>query len=367
MQHPTLSLETISEEIRPFIERLLQYTSPTSEHSIATLPKRYENHPKPRFAAVLVLLYLRDGKLRVLLTTRSKALRSHPGQAALPGGKSDEEDETPVWTALREASEEINLPLPPIPLAAHIHILTQLPTHLSLFKLFVTPVVAYLSRPDLVLPALDANQAEVSGIFDHPLEAFLDPEILSHSNEKLSPRGDDWIYPEDLHVSLFVPPPSAHSPASPQNTSDLTWLNHSTYRMHRFRSVSTPIKGLTADILILAAQIAFSREPEYERWAPSQSHGFEPAIAFVMEEALTAGAWKVGSRIDGRTDNPPSPTVPPPAVDGTKALIESAFKHLKRREDEDLGPYTPSAGATRTSSPTPASVNGIQPFSSTSA
>jgi len=31
---------------------------------------------------VLVLLYEREGALRVLLTTRSKELRSHPGQTA---------------------------------------------------------------------------------------------------------------------------------------------------------------------------------------------------------------------------------------------------------------------------------------------
>ncbi|KAI9573995.1 hypothetical protein HD554DRAFT_2012754, partial [Boletus coccyginus] len=35
-------------------------------------------------AAVLVLLYEKEGEPRVLLTTRSKLLRTHPGQTALP-------------------------------------------------------------------------------------------------------------------------------------------------------------------------------------------------------------------------------------------------------------------------------------------
>jgi len=36
--------------------------------------------PTNRLGGVLVLLYERDGAVRVLLTTRSKLLRSHPGQ-----------------------------------------------------------------------------------------------------------------------------------------------------------------------------------------------------------------------------------------------------------------------------------------------
>lgn len=55
-----------------------------------------------KLAAVLVLLYERagGGGLRVLLTTRSKELRSHPGQTALPGGKVDDDDAGVVETAV---------------------------------------------------------------------------------------------------------------------------------------------------------------------------------------------------------------------------------------------------------------------------
>lgn len=49
--------------------------------------------------------------LQVILTTRSLNLRSHPGQASLPGGKVDRSDvEKGVeYTALRECHEEIGL------------------------------------------------------------------------------------------------------------------------------------------------------------------------------------------------------------------------------------------------------------------
>jgi len=56
--------------------------------------------PRSRLAAVLVLLYEDQGKLRVLLTTRSKALRTHAGQTALPGGRVDETDKNFVETAV---------------------------------------------------------------------------------------------------------------------------------------------------------------------------------------------------------------------------------------------------------------------------
>ena len=57
-------------------------------------------HPRSRLAAVLILLYEEAGELRVLLTTRSKALRSHPGQTALPGGRVDETDRDFIETAV---------------------------------------------------------------------------------------------------------------------------------------------------------------------------------------------------------------------------------------------------------------------------
>ena len=62
-----------------------------------------DRFPPNKRAAVLILLFElnRDGFLRVLLTTRSKSLRSHPGQTALPGGKVDPDDQNVIQTAVR--------------------------------------------------------------------------------------------------------------------------------------------------------------------------------------------------------------------------------------------------------------------------
>lgn len=52
--------------------------------------------PYSRLAAVLVLLFERDGVLRVLMTMRGKNLKTHGGQSSLPGGKMDVEDNRDV-------------------------------------------------------------------------------------------------------------------------------------------------------------------------------------------------------------------------------------------------------------------------------
>jgi 8-oxo-dGTP pyrophosphatase MutT (NUDIX family) len=59
-------------------------------------------------SAVLLALFEEDGETHLVLTRRSSELRSHRGEIALPGGRSDE-GESPIETALREAYEEVGI------------------------------------------------------------------------------------------------------------------------------------------------------------------------------------------------------------------------------------------------------------------
>ena len=190
-------------------------------------------------AAVLVLLYERPGcaGLRVLLTTRSKELRSHPGQTALPGGKVDQSDAGVVETAVRrssqppprfsflswscmaqrravvidwlfcalqfrEANEEVGLPLR----SPHVHTLCTLEPFVSQYRVMVTPVIAFLDDVG-VLDGLRAAPGEVARIFDHPLEALLDPELVREEETPLVPLGsEDWPYEAELQVRSSIPP-----------------------------------------------------------------------------------------------------------------------------------------------------------------
>jgi 8-oxo-dGTP pyrophosphatase MutT (NUDIX family) len=215
---------------------------------------------------VLILLYERAGRIHVLLTTRSKELRSHPGQTALPGGKVDEEDGDVIQTAFREANEEVALPLH----SPHIHTLCTLDPFVSQHKVVVTPVVALLDDVS-ILDSLRAAPGEVAHIFDHPLEALLDPELAR--GEKLVAAGsEDWPYETGIY-----------------NFTDGPWLG-TTYRMHRFRSTASPVKGLTADILLATARIAYAREPVFQRWGPGQMKTYAEVQRAVEAAAVAASA-----------------------------------------------------------------------------
>lgn len=77
-------------------------------------------------------------------------LRSHPGDTAFPGGKFDDEDRTVERTALREANEEIGLPLEQMDNLFH---LTNLFPFTSASLLVVVPVVYLWKSPDLSILA----------------------------------------------------------------------------------------------------------------------------------------------------------------------------------------------------------------------
>ncbi|KAF5382096.1 hypothetical protein D9615_004219 [Tricholomella constricta] len=250
---PQEVLDTFSAESRLCIQRLIE-----------NIPEPYDlsAHPQTRLGAVLILLYEDQGELRVLLTTRSKNLRTHAGQTALPGGRVDDCDRNFSETAYREAYEEVGLPLK----SPDVHTVAILEPFISLYKIIVTPVVAVLTRSSL-LKELKAEVNEVACIFTHPLRAVLDPGIAK--DEPLAEGGtEDWPYKEEYY-----------------NTSDsvVPILGNTVYRMHRFRSAASPIKGLTADILMKTAQIAFDTCPTYERYASGQLQTFREICCFLAD------------------------------------------------------------------------------------
>ncbi|CAE6440878.1 unnamed protein product [Rhizoctonia solani] len=227
---------------RVFIQRLVEHTPALTAEDCAGFPAN-------RRAAVLVLLFVRDGHVRVLLTTRSKSLRSHPGQVALPGGRCDPEDGSMVKTAIREAHEEVGLSYD----HPQVHILTTLAPFLSQFRLL-----------------LKANQSEVDEIWDHPLEAVLSPELVYQPGILARPLAEKntegWPYESDVYEPY-----------------DREWMRDTHYRMHRFRTVAVPIKGLTADILIHTAEIFYDRQPSFSTRADDQLD-FDTSLKYVIED-----------------------------------------------------------------------------------
>ncbi|MFT4102977.1 MAG: CoA pyrophosphatase [Burkholderiaceae bacterium] len=118
-----------------------------------------------RDAAVLVPIVMHESGSTVLLTERTATLSSHAGQVAFPGGRRDPEDPSAIWTALREAEEEVGLS------REFVEVIGHLPDYLTGTGYRVTPVVA-LVRPQFTLTL---QTFEVAEAFEVPLSFLMDP------------------------------------------------------------------------------------------------------------------------------------------------------------------------------------------------
>ena len=111
-----------------------------------------------RKAGVLILLYPKDGKLRVLLTRRTESVLHHRGQISLPGGEQHG-GESVEATALRETSEELGLDL------GAVRVLGRLtPLYIPPSNYCIYPTVAYVASPLEFRPQPD----EVAEVIEPP-------------------------------------------------------------------------------------------------------------------------------------------------------------------------------------------------------
>ena len=173
-------------------------------------------------AAVLVPLFFKNNELYVLLTVRSKHLRTHKGEVAFPGGKQDEEDEDIVKTALRESEEEIGLP------QGEVEVISQVVPCIAKYGIVVTPVVGFISEDFVPRP----NADEVECVFSVPLAEFLraDNHTCMHGVFQDRP----WI------MHLF------HHPDTTKSGKKIVTF------------------GLTAHMAMVVACIIYKRPPDFE-------------------------------------------------------------------------------------------------------
>ncbi len=125
-----------------------------------------ETDTKYSLASVLVVIY--GDEPTVLMTEKSKHMKSHAGEISFPGGKLDSDDSDLLETALRETSEEIGLGI------SRNQVIGQLEPVITLNSGFlILPFVAIIDK----IPPLLAN-SEVDKIFHIPLESFLKTKAL---------------------------------------------------------------------------------------------------------------------------------------------------------------------------------------------
>ena len=104
----------------------------------------------------------------LLVTVRASTLRHHAGQAAFPGGAADPGDDGPIFTAMREATEETGI---------DTSRLTPLATLEKMFippsGFHVVPVLAYSPDPG---PVSVVDESETAVVARVPVRAFINPE-----------------------------------------------------------------------------------------------------------------------------------------------------------------------------------------------
>ncbi|XP_055992698.1 peroxisomal coenzyme A diphosphatase NUDT7 isoform X1 [Sorex fumeus] len=179
------------------------------------------SHWVPNKYSILLPLLVKEGRLHLLFTLRSKKLRRSPGEVCFPGGKHEPTDVDDVATALREAQEEVGLE------PQRVDVVCRLVPHLLDRDALIIPVVGFIDHNFQAQP----NPEEVQEVFLVPLEYFLHPVV--YHQERILKNG----LPAIIHCFEYT---------SPENGA--------TYH----------IRGITARAALLVALIILEGKPTFE-------------------------------------------------------------------------------------------------------
>lgn len=141
-----------------------------------------------RAAAVIALLFMRDGHWHVPLTQRPAMLR-HGGQISLPGG-AVESGETTDAAARRELYEELGID-EPYAMLGHLH-----PSYVYASNFAVTPWIAATRG----VPTWRPHKDEVERVVELPLQVLFDDEAVCTSTIQRGPivfRAAGYTYRND--------------------------------------------------------------------------------------------------------------------------------------------------------------------------
>ena len=116
-------------------------------------------------AAVLVLLYEKDGGYCVLLNKRSEKVEYHRGEISFPGGARDPEDGDSLDTALRETEEEMGI------LRGDVTVLGEMDEVATRSRFRVRVFAGTIEHPY----DFDPNADEIAEVVEFPITALKDP------------------------------------------------------------------------------------------------------------------------------------------------------------------------------------------------
>ena len=134
-------------------------------------------------AAVMVLLYPKDGDYCVLLNKRSQVVEHHKGEISFPGGSTDPEDGAPLDTALRETEEEMGI------LRGDICVLGGIDEVATRSRFRVRVFAGTIGHPYEFRPSAD----EIAEIVEFPVNALRDPASV-RVDTHWQPAGPTTVY-----------------------------------------------------------------------------------------------------------------------------------------------------------------------------
>lgn len=226
-----------------------------------------------RNASVLVLI---SSDLHVLLTLRSRKLRSHPGQVAFPGGRQDPGDGgDDVLTALRETKEEVGLDFVDSWKASNsgegnnsdgnaekgLRIVCRMPSTEAMHKISVTPIVAVHTTKSWreLHRQLKLNEDEVETAFWAPLNFVLEDREGRNQYLRECHEVPDWPVPGESFVYRMYDYddfPIAWPKMDVDMDASLSLLTSSSHHTASQKSIFH-VSGLTANILLEVASAAY--------------------------------------------------------------------------------------------------------------
>lgn len=125
-------------------------------------------------SAVLLPIYNKQGEYHILFTKRTEKVKDHKGEISFPGGACEEQDETPLNTALRESTEEIGLA------AEAVEPLGELDDYFTRGSGYmISPFVGVIPWPY----QFKVDPIEVAEIIEVPISALLDKDCLRQETE----------------------------------------------------------------------------------------------------------------------------------------------------------------------------------------
>lgn len=139
-------------------------TAPLEQRLRRTLdarPHREGGLPQGRDAAVLLMLFEREGEPWLVFTKRTQHVQHHKGEISFPGGARDDGDADIESTAVRETVEELGVDPSDIRVVGR---LDELPTFVTGYN--VTPFVAVVPEQHSYRPSDD----EIEEIIELPVD-----------------------------------------------------------------------------------------------------------------------------------------------------------------------------------------------------